>query len=747
MVALIRTLILTLGFILLQPTYIFAQTYLEITQDTISRERYPHTTSSSRTFLSVGRNDPFRFQKTRTYMDIDRSEIDSITDLSSELTIYFDLYQYYRTYQLSDRYSYDIDQTDFQVALVSDQIPISDISWDHTPQQMGVTTTATHRNVGGWKEFDISEIYQYAYEQDIPNMRLEISMQDEAYPAVLFYSKECIGGTYLLGETCPDLSYTPRVRVESTDGSAVIETTTDAIATDRKDQVALTTDISRAQSYRFIFLDEDNKEIYASDWSPSQVTTPDFAYNGRLTVYGEVRTDSNSVFKTDRIDVEYIDLPSLVPHLAPELDVSPTIEASTTEYTLLDQTSSENRTFQAARDLREYVELNCSHDYTITAQLSRNGSKTQTSNEVEIESSCSENQPGDNSEVIDEKQENDGAQDEVKGVDQGPADNKSDTPSVKVSKPCKIRNRNILCRSGGILSLRYEHTTGKLIGDLDHMSPSIEIEASVVDYCKLQERKIDYIICLAQEYIRGRDIIKLYIDVGKRPLIEDIRVRGLPDLDFQQNKTTFHVNTDADLDLKPISIDTTLWIAGIDEPVTYTLYSTIPKKLTAEPTKPFRFPFSKHADVTQWHGNTAYQSPHTGIDFNVKKEPVLAIGDGTVRSVGWDSYLGPCNSGGNFINIAHADGMHSVYMHLEDSKEHRFTKGEIVKQGEVIGISGNSGSFNCNKLGYHLHLEVWDGPTQSDHTDPVSRISYNWDKVLSIGDPNAKSGDNPHPDY
>jgi alpha-acetolactate decarboxylase len=33
-------------------------------------------------------------------------------------------------------------------------------------------------------------------------------------------------------------------------------------------------------------------------------------------------------------------------------------------------------------------------------------------------------------------------------------------------------------------------------------------------------------------------------------------------------------------------------------------------------------------------------------------------------------------------------------------------KGDSVKKGQVIGISGNSGMKNCQPLGYHLHFET-----------------------------------------
>jgi len=36
-------------------------------------------------------------------------------------------------------------------------------------------------------------------------------------------------------------------------------------------------------------------------------------------------------------------------------------------------------------------------------------------------------------------------------------------------------------------------------------------------------------------------------------------------------------------------------------------------------------------------------------------------------------------------------------------------KGDSVKKGQIIGISGNSGMKNCQPLGYHLHFETRKG--------------------------------------
>ncbi len=174
-------------------------------------------------------------------------------------------------------------------------------------------------------------------------------------------------------------------------------------------------------------------------------------------------------------------------------------------------------------------------------------------------------------------------------------------------------------------------------------------------------------------------------------------------------------------------------------------YTISVKEEVQERTKPFIFPFNHIVGVSQWHGYTDYQKPHTGIDFSVAKKDTLAVGDGLVVGKGWDSFYGKCLSGGNYLTVKHDNGMHSVYFHLEDS----FTDvGKRVKEGDIVAKTGNSGYWNCQPLAYHLHFELRENAQQSSHVNPVEYIEQDWDKILTVGYkqyPGRLSGDNPHP--
>ncbi len=86
--------------------------------------------------------------------------------------------------------------------------------------------------------------------------------------------------------------------------------------------------------------------------------------------------------------------------------------------------------------------------------------------------------------------------------------------------------------------------------------------------------------------------------------------------------------------------------------------------------------------------------PHNGIDFTASVgTPVYATGDGVV------TYAGRGNGFGIHIKIDHGFGYVTVYAHLSKLK---VKKGQKVKRGEIIGLSGNTGL----SAGPHLHYEV-----------------------------------------
>lgn len=92
---------------------------------------------------------------------------------------------------------------------------------------------------------------------------------------------------------------------------------------------------------------------------------------------------------------------------------------------------------------------------------------------------------------------------------------------------------------------------------------------------------------------------------------------------------------------------------------------------------------------------------HHGIDLRTKQREtssVFAIADGTVvASTGNNS-----EHSGEYIKIYHESlNIYSIYVHLSS----KYVKqGNIVKKGEIIGVSGETGKT----FGEHLHFGIKD---------------------------------------
>lgn len=102
--------------------------------------------------------------------------------------------------------------------------------------------------------------------------------------------------------------------------------------------------------------------------------------------------------------------------------------------------------------------------------------------------------------------------------------------------------------------------------------------------------------------------------------------------------------------------------------------------------------------------------PHTGVDYAAPAgTPVVTIGDGVVTMC---QYKG---GGGNTIKVKHNSTYTTAYLHL--SKFAKDVKvGQHVKQGQVIGYVGSTGS----STGPHLDFRVWKNGSP---IDPLKMVS------------------------
>lgn len=112
-----------------------------------------------------------------------------------------------------------------------------------------------------------------------------------------------------------------------------------------------------------------------------------------------------------------------------------------------------------------------------------------------------------------------------------------------------------------------------------------------------------------------------------------------------------------------------------------------------------RWPTARHFRVSspfnpkRLHPVTGRRAPHNGVDLATPSgTPVRSTGDGVVTRIGNHPYAG------KYIDIDHNGSFETRYLHLSKIMVKR---GERVKRGEKIALSGNTG----RTTGPHLHFE------------------------------------------
>lgn len=109
--------------------------------------------------------------------------------------------------------------------------------------------------------------------------------------------------------------------------------------------------------------------------------------------------------------------------------------------------------------------------------------------------------------------------------------------------------------------------------------------------------------------------------------------------------------------------------------------------------------------------------PHFGIDLKARVgTPVYSAGSGKVISAGWKGGYGKA------IEIAHESGLKTLYAHLSKI-DPKIRPGVYVKQGRIIGRSGNTGLSS----GPHLHFGLYKN---SRPIDPLGSVKTTRSKLM-----------------
>ena len=109
--------------------------------------------------------------------------------------------------------------------------------------------------------------------------------------------------------------------------------------------------------------------------------------------------------------------------------------------------------------------------------------------------------------------------------------------------------------------------------------------------------------------------------------------------------------------------------------------------------------------------NNVPKNPHQGMDIAAKEgTPVKAAADGKIVLAYPDLFYS-----GNVIVVDHGFGLQTIYAHLKDMQVKR---GDIVKQGDIIGTVGKTGRVT----GPHLH---WGASLRNIRFNPQSLLDMN----------------------
>lgn len=119
----------------------------------------------------------------------------------------------------------------------------------------------------------------------------------------------------------------------------------------------------------------------------------------------------------------------------------------------------------------------------------------------------------------------------------------------------------------------------------------------------------------------------------------------------------------------------------------------------------FIWPVNKQYRITTGMYYNTSGNYHGAVDFSgagILGTPIYAVADGYVVTSTAVKKNGKYVSYGNYVLIAHYNGLYTLYAHMNSRA---VSSGQTVTQGQVIGYVGSTG----NSTGPHLHFEVRTG--------------------------------------
>lgn len=133
---------------------------------------------------------------------------------------------------------------------------------------------------------------------------------------------------------------------------------------------------------------------------------------------------------------------------------------------------------------------------------------------------------------------------------------------------------------------------------------------------------------------------------------------------------------------------------------------------------PVKFPrVTSHFDPKRVHPILHVVTPHSGTDFGAAVgTPVYAASSGVV------AFVGPKGPGGNTVELTHANGFETGYLHLSKFAP-GLKRGDKVEARQLIGLVGSTG----RSTGPHLHFWV---KKAGQFVDPLPTLKMDGERVL-----------------
>ena len=183
--------------------------------------------------------------------------------------------------------------------------------------------------------------------------------------------------------------------------------------------------------------------------------------------------------------------------------------------------------------------------------------------------------------------------------------------------------------------------------------------------------------------------------------IKSVLTGDVKTIDFNRDSIINAAKKDIELlEVKPSKEDSLLR-EKVDKEDKYNLFESTSNTSTYVLFPPVNGTISQHYNI---------EEKHFAVDVVVPIDtPVKATADGTVIFAEWTVDTG------YVIIIEHSQELISVYKHNGSITK---SQGDLVKSGEVIALSGNTGELST---GPHLHFELW---SRGYPVNPINFIDF-----------------------